>query len=1176
MTKYIKILFSLLLALFMGSCSDDFQWEGVTVGSDEYLIAFTTAPEQLQLVNGTRAYNDSRDAIQNLTLVIFKDGVLWGEPQYFYPTSSGYVAPSSNKTGSLTLKKSKVTDGEWFLVANAESEIRTLYTEQGTGMDRDYFLTNIKYGYAVNPYMDQLTETDYNNQPIPHVMRANHDITVGEDDSSQADVKVFNLERIYSRLSVKINKEKLPFIMTGACVSRVSETGDLACSQTGKTLWSGPVSDTGTQWISTPLSGKLNNNGTEISYATTSDVVEVSPSYPYKAPENSTNKMERIMIIVKGYFNHSKDATKPQYGSPCYYAIPVPDLQANHHYQMQINGAPSEGESSASAAEDSPGGLSVEFKDKTPEIRNIISDGENVLAVQDTVFIESGANVAGNAAENQTWSLPVMMRTAKDKDAEIELEPVSVSYGEAWFSISDESYWTHKDISETIESNNGLLTDAITVKGTALGNLGTERQEVYRVKLKGTKLEREVVFVQRGNANLKLSNYVRIKLEIVRNYTTIYTINDYLSFINPDEGAAPATGRCQGIQPSENGGRVRNLGLHSPMPNGDNVQYRYLITPLNENVKIDGYNTEMGYTYSDYTPPVYGGDKYEYVVTPDEVTIDTGFATVKLPRYHTGFFHNDGSSWYYYEVMTQDDKNLHWLDRNLGATSSGMGVRTNSSTVLNSSSWPITGDKAMGNRYNRAEALAACPTGWEIPSYAQMRSLTVSPSFNTNQMTTVPAQTPYFAPTFSFKATENGVVKRIQSYFPQNMKLYNGVVDGDSEAGYYLTTTSAGSTGWYQTMQFVGMNVTSENTDMSKTKMSVRCCAGSYDPQTEATTYKCSVQGYTHVFLYHLNTDGSKTYLTNWPGEQIAVYSDISRFHAFEFTPAMDYDSDRIYVIFNKVKANGEREDSNVSEDKVARREGIKFNDGDSYTSSAVHDTSTGADQGHWLSAFEEQKPKIGVRVLDLDIYPDQDYLYAWNGSNIPFGAFTNATERTGRMDGYRYWIAESDLTSLEGVIFKNSKTEDGDRKTGDLKGSKIKKETDPDLLAKYKVDALFTIDASGFVEEGYYGSYKVEISGPFADNWNYTGVMIRSNGGSLETDAAIGQKGFKIAVNNNSDWSSKWFTTGGPIETDKWIDVSEDVWNENPQMTIIGAKANDKFDVEWDYNKNKLKVTKK
>ncbi|MDE6810788.1 MAG: hypothetical protein K2J15_00385, partial [Muribaculaceae bacterium] len=414
--------------------------------------------------------------------------------------------------------------------------------------------------------------------------------------------------------------------------------------------------------------------------------------------------------------------------------------------------------------------------------------------------------------------------------------------------------------------------------------------------------------------------------------------------------------------------------------------------------------------------------------------------------------------------MRQDDKKLWWLDRNIGATSAGMGVYGDN--VLEGS-WPIVGNKSMGiyRGINASQAdnkkILECPEGWEIPSYAQIRSLTTLSNFTITRRANSGNNIAYFAPAYSYQIKEDGASRRISSYFPQGRLKEGEVIRGEAKSGYYLTTTAANEAEWYQVMQFIGLNTTSQNVNLSKRAVSVRCCAGTYNPSTEATTYTCSVQGYTHVFLYYLNDDGSKTYLTTWPGEQVAVYSDVNRYHPFSLTTTVDYPTDRLYVIFNKMYSSGVRDLSNVNEDKIAEREGIPFVNGGKYTYSTTS-VEEGAINGYWTTQVTPPTPTkktIVVRVSKNDpgFKTSWKYCYAWTGSNHWFGDWGSENPQYSLVGDYYIWKkeVEGDPSSLSGVILKANQGDSND-KSGDL--TDITKES-TSVASSYNADYCYTIN---------------------------------------------------------------------------------------------------------------------
>ncbi|MDE6295592.1 MAG: hypothetical protein K2M03_05955, partial [Muribaculaceae bacterium] len=758
---------------------------------------------------------------------------------------------------------------------------------------------------------------------------------------------VYVLEHLYAQISVKVNNDAVPFRLTRARLTRIVPEGDISLSGADKTskLTSGNDETFQNNWIApkdADCSTFTDAAGNSVKYAK-SGIALMQYSYPYTTPKDATTK-QRIMMLVEGYYS-AGDYDHVE--KPCYYAIPLANLKASHHYKINIIGASEEGASTPADAEKTPNGILVTFEDDSENIKNIITDGQNVLAVQDTISIPAGGATP--------WSFLIKARTlttGSDTPA-ITVTPKNSAAAAAatWITgLDNYAAWKVEKISNDEENENNLYSAEITGRVNVSPNNGSERSVVYTISLDGTSLKRDVVFIQRSNTNLKYSGSTTtpissIKLEIKKGSTTVATIDDYLGFINPKAVTGTPTVTCRGIQPSENGDRIRNLGLHMPMPNGGKT-YIYTIT-LNNSVSISP--SKLTYTFKDDEIPDGGSTAYDYVTTSDYITITQGSATFTLDLYHTGFFHKDGSNWYYYEVMQQENDDLYWLDRNLGATATGMGVRLLNGDYYNSP-LPLVGNKAFGGRYS---ANPTCPDGWRVPSYPQLRSLTVSAGFGITRRYT-DNQEAYYAPSYQFDAIENGESKKIRSYFPANLLQTSSGLAGQAGSGYYLSTTSAGNAGYYKVMQLTGMNITAQNMNMGTGgyQISVRCCAGSHNPSTDGTSYKCKVEGYTNVYMYYLNNDGSKTSLNTWPGDQIAIRGDLNRYHPFEITPTMNYDTNRLYVIFNTIDADGVVIESNVSETDRKNRSGIKFVMNGSYSkNNTPYGTERVGQVGNWTSA---------------------------------------------------------------------------------------------------------------------------------------------------------------------------------------------------------------------------------
>lgn len=1172
--SYLPTLLTLLSILTGGlltGCSDDFNWRGENVAEDEYLIAFSTSSPIVESITKTRATDQERNKVKEVALVMFNGDMNVGEPQYFTLSSTPAITPEGDGIGgSIKVKKSSVREGDggdWYLIANANSLVKQFMDNHaGDTFDTQTFLDGISA--SKNQLVDGGDE--------PFIMAASKAaINIRE---AQTTAPVFNFDRLFTRISVLNYTTEGKFLMTGTILDKYAATGTASLSG-ANALTANDLRAASESWQRTPATQttdgithtKAGANGDQLTMA----------SFPYSVPTDaegnvSTDASKIMYLVIEGYFDQATQEDidngilhKFDSGRPCYYAVALPNLEANHLYRVIIEKVPGEGHATAEEAIANPGGLSIDFIDTTDRIRDIISDGKNVLAVCDTVRIEAVPET-GNII---TRNLPIKARHEGKSNPTVTL--TRVSGGEGWLTLPSQAAYTFETITNEEETSNGLFTSSISIEAKASINEGSEREAVYKVKLEGTELERNVVFLQEANTNVKYSKAMDIKLTIKRGSTNELAQIDYLRFINPDITTATSGTEALGVKPYQNGGRIRNLGLHAPMPNGGNVTYTYTITLLDgatiEENGVTGTKSGNTYTYT-FTD----GTDYGYRVTPDAITIKQGTTTYTLDVYHTGFFYHhtrDGFiNWHYYEVFTQNS-NLHWLDRNLEATSAGMGVRTNKTTTLTSESWPIVGTEAMGQLYLKSEADAQMIPGWNLPTYAQMRSLTVLAGFTTQRLSTVPAQTPYYAPSYLFAGTEGTKNISVHSYFPQNMlQEVSGSTRsyaGDKSSGYYMTRTSADAIGWYQCMQFTGMNVTSLNRNVGTAfAMSVRPCTGTYNPEVEDEKYTVSVKGYTHVFLYYLNTDGSKTYLTSWPGEQVAVYGDTERYHPFEITPTMAYNKERLYVIFNEVQ-NGVVRNSNVDASKVNSRTGIKFINGGLYDKDATT-TATGAKEGNWTTPPE--RPYLVVRALTSEI-GTRNHCYVWtgDGDNLYFGVYGSSAASAGTKDGYRYWKAavSGTIATPTGVIFKDNNT-NNDGKLEITDASKIIKETDPDLLAEYGATVLITVTTDGQSSS----NYTYNLHGQFtSSDWTDINLVKNATTGLFEA------KSVNVTYNGGCEFGIKrsdnawvWLKSGESLTTNGTaMDCAVQSGNNGANWRELGSGT---YDFVFDETAMTLKIT--
>ena len=458
----------------------------------------------------------------------------------------------------------------------------------------------------------------------------------------------------------------------------------------------------------------------------------------------------------------------------------------------------------------------------------------------------------------------------------------------------------------------------------------------------------------------------------------------------PDEDNDRGNARVKGVKAADNNGLSRNEGLHFPMPYGTGTTYTYAITyrdlggdskytwraEISDNMKgLVEFVDAGGNTLSSpsgtieataTTGPTIrlrnsGNSSYAYTVgeliltvTPDGTDLDI---TYPLTLYHTGFFHKDvredyvpggsisrESSYTYYEVVELTDGN-YWLDRNLGATSSGLYIEMSDGQAF-------YGDKSAGgycyrvakygtdtnnNNYQDPEFNSAlCPPGYAIPVDTEWGLLRKSSRFHTEDVGS------YYTTHF-VSATGHGNV-----YFPKIGYRGTSTDDwqGESRAGYYWTRTPASGMekaeigNWLRAFSIVGNATTYINAQVygkdgnAGYAMPVRCIASTGTTATSMTT-DFFVKGVTHVYLY--NAAGAA--VTEWPGVAITT-SETASLDWFNFYyQSTAFDPDNLYVIFNFVDSSdrintfskgadgtGARVTTNLSPATIAADGSVKLN----------------------------------------------------------------------------------------------------------------------------------------------------------------------------------------------------------------------------------------------------------
>lgn len=689
-----------------------------------------------------------------------------------------------------------------------------------------------------------------------------------------------------------------------------------------------------------------------------------------------SNKESQSFLIIEGTFND--DDTNQSH----FYRINLKgesgwlDIMPNHHYEVCITGVSGPGYATKDEAiKYDPANLTATIYDHQPTVYNMITNGEVELGVSDTIEIEAKAEATTE------FSIKYYPGTPTD-NLKVEIDATSASWLELDNSNGYPKTQTLVNTNDGNEETGILYTYRAKTKIQNLsgddryGHILVSAGGLSRVVV--VKQVEEFLNDQFGTIKLLVKEYERDEETWkVTNTKKLGTYDDYWNFIRGKE--TDLTKKLYGITPDDMGGKIRTEGFHAPM--SDFLQFVYTFTlpnassdeeyqnvswkvelaegyedkllfwegttsPENSGVTIDKAssfltgNTLNGQSFT-FTNNLlemqkpgtgiitdayrYGKDAFRIVLTNNNTKRTT---TLSYDLYHTGVFnYDDGNGthqtgtpntqgWYYYEVIQMG--NNYWLDRNLGAKSSGYYMQDgDGGSLLGDGDWPLSNNSAGGlycvagtptnNEPNIYDDI--CPKGFRIPYMSEFNALVADPKFRNEYVVNTGVN--YWS---SHYLSDKGTV-----YFPKNRMYYDdSQAAGDTNAGYYWTRTAAlGASGtergyWLQFMKFSGSNASAgryrifQGSDPNNRRngMSVRCV---YASRVVETSYDIEfyVKGYTHVFLYNDDGKGNLTYLNSWPGDMIAINdpNSLNMYHTFVYSSVTDYTG--LKVVFNIVDNQG-------------------------------------------------------------------------------------------------------------------------------------------------------------------------------------------------------------------------------------------------------------------------------
>lgn len=710
------------------------------------------------------------------------------------------------------------------------------------------------------------------------------------------------------------------------------------------------------------------------------------PLYVYPSQGwNDGNTIRRPCVIVAAKYN----------GESCYYRVNLVDeegkellIRPNHHYELIVTDVKSPGYATEQEAlENSPSGIAVTILDHEPQVFDMVTDGTYELGVSDTI------HMASKATEAVTGALHVRCYPFSASSEEVSLKVVE---GNEWLSASNTvtssgnsdkdgmlytytltaaanptglsrvgkvevAYHSLKRIVTVVQDDEFLSFELGTIqlaveeyerndKGaiTSKTSLSVSndywkfiRNELIGSPLFGISAEAMNGLIRTEGFHAPMTDYMRFiytyKLETTNEVVSKYTgwewevelADDYKGKLRFWSGSTSNT---------EEGGSLDNLPNGTIGGSSDTDKYFTFTNELLDIVKNEQI-VENAYRV--------GKDAFRIKLTDGSQTV-----TYAYDLYHTGVFQYMGSSnvvshvvgntldpgwyyldpgWYYYEVVLMG--NNYWLDRNLGAKSSGYYIEEeNGNSFLPGGDWPFRDDSKgalfsvatepsnVNGTYVPSVSDEMCPKGFRVPYVSEFAALQADKDFHTELVNQVGKD--YWDAYF-----DNGQYGMVR--FPRARMYSDGVKKGDARAGYYWTRTPAlGASGteegyWLQFMKFAGANLSAgryriKNSSNAPAGMSLRCV---YKSRAREQTYKVEfyVQGYTHVFLYYLPQGGSTVDdlvpLNPWPGTMLTIKNDASsttptwKPFILEYTGQQEYELSQLRAVFAIVNDDGSIEE---------------------------------------------------------------------------------------------------------------------------------------------------------------------------------------------------------------------------------------------------------------------------
>lgn len=825
---------------------------------------------------------------------------------------------------------------------------------------------NASYGTALSGIAVGETYTDFSKRMVKYLsantesgVTTNHGFIMSGAAAQENvnDVYEIPLNRLAAKVSIQANSAEIP-------------EGD-SFEYLGYTMYNGAEEAFVTAPSAADDSRKFTSETSklkEIDAFEDADYEFINYTAPVKSAGSETENSTGAYFIIHGKYNDVEcyyrvdlkiSDENDQNNGATYY-----DLNPNHWYQVNVTGIARRGYLLATEAAKhymgEEGAVTVDIHDHSANVMSMVADAHHELGVSRQIYYDGAALDSQGQKIYSDNKTTFIIRFFCDNDGKdhtshiptikngtsLEGDDFSIDIEDDWLAItkvedvsSDTSELSGVSDNDPTESNGTRYKLTVTFYPEKM----VEGETTITVNWLGFKIKVSVDYKENFDAT-KILDSTTLYIHNTDNDATI--TKNYWDFLGKT---------VKGVDIASMGEeKRRDDGFHFPIMYGKSADkpwyYTYELTLKNaENVVAYNFNLECSqnstvwnnlevkdgkgniYTLGKnafvnankknstsntftFTRPSTSND-YDYSTAVLVMRMYTGekeYVERKFNLYHTGFFHEDGSDWFYYEVVELAD-GKHWLDRNIRATSNGLYIQTESNESLFSASdtYPFSTGKAAGDYVYVADGVDyqkpkftkgvnICPPGYRIPKQSEFDKLRTSPNFHKEHRNDASAS--YY--TSYYQSSSAGRI-----YFPKSQFKNSDQWAGDPRAGYYWTQTIASGYEkkqighWVKAFTLSGNSSNFINADVDHYAMSLRCIEGQASEsalEEESYTIGFKIYGATHVYLYS-KVGNTRTGIFEFPGK--GVCSDVTTEQLFSYNSSVT--SENLYVYFTYKDSKG-------------------------------------------------------------------------------------------------------------------------------------------------------------------------------------------------------------------------------------------------------------------------------